>query len=103
MHGYYQPCGSVLYRLQASHQPVRQAVKYCVAIVQAVRYKRLDIYFVAPLGVWFWLHERRENFILLDRITILRFFSISRSYYTLLSYSVLLAGIKYANFLMLTQ
>ena len=29
--------------------------------------------FVAPLGVWFWLHERRENFIVLDRITILRF------------------------------
>ena len=30
------------YRLRASHQPVRQAVQYCVAIVQAARYKRLD-------------------------------------------------------------
>jgi len=35
-------CGSVLYRLQASHQPVRQAVQYCIAIVQAARYKWLD-------------------------------------------------------------
>ena len=29
--------------------------------------------FVAHLGVWFWFHERIENFIVLDHISILSF------------------------------